>query len=440
MSKRFYPGEPTLFDILPPMPPQEEKGLMNRRQSLAMGLGAAGLELAAAPLAAQPAQKNVAAVVTMYTNDGRLNTHANVIIGRLLEGYSPNGVFTKPRTHLVSMYVDQTPPADLSRSMAEKHGYKIFPTIREALTLGGNDLAVDAVCFVGEHGEYPTNDRGQKLYPRYELMERIVEVFRRTGKSVPVFHDKHFSYSWLKAKQVYEWTRELKFPLMAGSSIPLTVRTPDVEIPYGAEVENAVVLGYGGVDAYGFHTLESLQCMVERRKNGETGIRSVEWLDGAAVWKWRDGEGRWSIPLLEAALARNPSTKPGRIEDNVKRPAAFLLEYRDGLKAVAYMIDGEVTGWTFAGKVKGNAEPVAVHFGQPRGSAKIRPLAHFDGLVHCMEEMFLTGKPLYPVERTLLTTCALSILFESRAWQKRIETPELKIAYRAPRDAYYQKS
>jgi hypothetical protein len=410
--------------------------MMNRRQILAGGIGAA----AASQTSAQPSKKTVAAVVTMYTNDGRLNTHANVIIGRLLDGYSPNGVFTEPRTRVVSMYTDQCPPADLSRSLAEKHGFRIFPTVRDALTLGGEDLAVGAVCVVGEHGNYPNNDRGQKLYPRYELMERIVEVFRRTGKVVPVFSDKHFSYSWLKAKQMYDWSRDLKFPLMAGSSIPLTVRTPEIEIPWGAELECALMLGYGDLDAYGFHTLESLQCMVERRKGGETGIRSLEWLEGPAVWSWRDGAGRWSVPLLDAAFARDPGRKAGRMEDNVKNPVAFLIEYKDGLKAVAYMINGQTSGWTFAAKLKGKAEPLATHFGQPRDVAELRPLAHFDGLAHCMEEMFITGKPLYPVERTLLTTCALSILFESRAWKKRIQTPELTIAYRGPREAYFQRA
>ena len=152
-------------------------------------------------------------------------------------------------------------------------------------------------------------------------MEPIVEVFRRTGKTVPVFADKHFSYSWSKAKQMYGWSRELKFPLMAGSSIPLTVRTPLLEIPYEAHVESAVALGYGELDAYGFHTLEALQCMIERRKGGETGIRAVEWIEGDAVWQWRDGEGRWSIPLLNAALACDSSTKSGRMEDHVKSPA-----------------------------------------------------------------------------------------------------------------------
>jgi hypothetical protein len=392
-------------------------------------------------LGAQPGmKKSVAAIVTMYTDDQRLKSHASVIVGRLLEGYRPNGVFTEPRTRVVSMYTDQTPENDLSRGLAQKHGFQIFPTIKDALTLGGDRLAVDAVCFVGEHGDYPWNERRQKLYPRFELMERIVEVFRRTGQTVPVFCDKHLSYSWLKAKEMYEWSRELGFPLMAGSSIPVTVRFPELEIPYGARIEGAVVLGYGDFDAYGFHTLEALQCMVERRAGGETGIRSVEWLEGEAVWRWRDSaEGRWSLPLLEAALGVTPSAKPGRVEDNVKNPVAFLLEYNDGLRAAAYMLNGHISSWSFAAKLAERPEPVATHFGFPRRDQG-RPLAHFDGLVHCIEELFVTGKPCYPVERTLLTTCALSVLFESRAWKRRLDTPELRIAYRAPQQTYFQRA
>ncbi len=390
-------------------------------------------------LQAQIRKKKVAAIITMYTQDHGFYSHAAVIVGRLLDGYSPNGVFIEPRTHLASMYTAQVPDNDLSRGLSEKHGFKIYPTIKDAMTLGGDDLAVDAVCFIGEHGNYPYNERGQHLYPRYELMEPIVEVFRRTGKTVPVFSDKHFSYSWSKAKQMYAWSRELKFPVMAGSSIPLTMRTPALEIPYGGEIENALTLGYGELDAYGFHTLEALQCMVERRKGGETGLRSVEWLEGDAVWKWRDGDGRWSLPLLTAALSRNPSLKPGRLEDNVKQPVAFLLEYLDGMRAVSYMLEGQVKAWSFAAKMKGQTEPVSTFFEQGDRSGS-RPFPHFDGLVHCMEEMFVTGKPMYPVERTLLTTCTLAMLFESRAWKKRIETEQLKISYRAPRESYFEKA
>jgi hypothetical protein len=385
-------------------------------------------------------KKKVAAIVTVYTDDRRLKSHASVIVGRLLEGYAPNGRRVEPRTQVVSMYTHQVPENDLSRERAARHGFTIYPTIKDAMTLAGGDLAVDAVCFVGEHGDYPVNERGQKLYPRYELMEPVAEVFRRTGRSVPVFFDKHLSYSWLKAKEIYRWSRELNFPLMAGSSIPLTVRTPQVEIPYGAKLEGAVAVGYGGLDAYGFHTLESLQCMVERRAGGETGLRAVQWIEGPDVWRWRDsGQGRWSRPLLDAALSRLPEVTPGRMEDNVKEPVVFVLEYADGLRAAAYMLNGHASGWSFGAGVPEAGGIVSTCFGFP-SRATARPLAHFDGLVDCMEQMFVTGKPVYPVERTLLTTCALSMLFESRAWRRRIESPELRIRYQAPGKAYFQTS
>ena len=197
--------------------------------------------------AAQTPKKRVAAIVTEY----REQSHADVIIGRLLDGYAPNGRPVEPRSQIVSMFTDQIAVRDMSRPLSRQHGFPIFPTIREALTLGGDDLAVDAVLLVGEHGRYPFNSRGQKLYPRYELMQRTVEVFRETGRVVPVFCDKHLSYSWRKAKQMYDWSEELGFPFMAGSSIPVTTREPPLEIPLDSELENALVVGYGQFDAYG---------------------------------------------------------------------------------------------------------------------------------------------------------------------------------------------
>ncbi len=396
---------------------------MQTRRTFLASLGATALTAERKP--------SVAAIITEF----RHRSHADVICTRIFDGYYPNGEFRDPRTRIVSMYTDQVPSTDMSRGLAPRYGYKKYATVADALTHGSDKLAVDAVLLIGEHGDYPTNDRGQKLYPRHELMGRIVDVFRSSGRSVPVFSDKHLSYSWPKARQMYDWSRELNFPFMAGSSIPVTVRVPELEIPFGAKLKRVVQTGYGGAESYGFHTLEAMQCMVERRAGGETGVASVEMIEGDAVWRWRDSDpGRWSRPLLDDALSTSPTVEPGRMEDNCKEPVLFLVNCRDGLKAAVYMLNGHCASWTFATDLAGRS--VKTHFGQiPR----TRDLPHFDGLTHVIEEFFVTRKPLYPVERTLLVTGVLAFLFDSKDRGGSVETPALDVRYQAPLNTFFQR-
>ncbi len=385
----------------------------------------------AATLSGQDRRPRVGAVITEF----RHRAHADVICTRLFDGYYPNGVYTRARTQIVSMYLDQRPYDDMAVPLAKRYRYSIDTTIEGALMRGRSELDVDAVLLIGEHGDYPENELGQKMYPRHRLLKGVVDVFRKSGRSVPVFNDKHLSYDWNLAKEMYDWSRELSFPFAAGSSIPVTVRTPELEIPYGAKIKHAVQIGYGGLDAYGFHTLEAMQCMLERRQGGETGVAAVEMLEGDAVWRWRDGPGKWSQPLLDAAAKASPNQRPGKPEDNVKDPAVFLISYRDGLEAAAYMLNGHVSGWNFACEMDGKT--AGTHFGP---NPQTRDLTHFDGLTHVIEELFVTGKPLYPIERTLLTTGMLAFAFQSKGKKRRLETPELKIEYKAPRDCFFQKT
>ncbi|MEZ5396375.1 MAG: hypothetical protein R2724_26725 [Bryobacterales bacterium] len=128
--------------------------------------------------------------------------------------------------------VDQVGDNDVSRDCAKRHPeMKIYPSIAEALTLGGSKLAVDGVLLIGEHGNYPRNEKGQRLYPRYEFFEEIMKVYRDSGRSVPLFNDKHLSWNWDWAKQMYDQSKELGFAFMAGSSLPVTWRTPPLEMP-----------------------------------------------------------------------------------------------------------------------------------------------------------------------------------------------------------------
>lgn len=374
------------------------------------------------------ARPKIAAILSVY----QPGSHADVWITALLEGYD-NGKPHVPRLEIASMYTDQVPEKDLSRAMSAKHGYKIYPTVEETLTLGTGSLAVDGVLLMVEQGNYKQNEKGQILYPRYDLYHQIIDVYRKSDKSAPIVCDKHFSFDWNKAKWMYDQSRELKFPLMAGSSIPLTWRQPTLEFELGTPLENAVVATYGPKEPYGFHGLETLQCMVERRAGAEKGIAAVQCLEGPAVWKWTESN-TWSKPLLDAALNRAAIRKPGSLQDNSKDPIVFVLDYVDGFQGAVYMLNGYIEGWTFAAKIRGRDEIASTRF----WSRMKRPWSHAAGFTFQMEEFYLTRRTNYPVERTLLTTGALAALMDSSVeGSRRIETPHLHIAYRAPKKSLF---
>ena len=385
--------------------------------SIAMGLGHV------AWASNKPNRKlPVAAVVTTYG----ANSHADVIVGKVLEGYQQDGG-PGPDLEIVSMYTDQTPKNDLSRSLAEKHGFRICGTIDEAITLGTGKVRVAGVLSIGEHGDYPlTKDTKQKMYPRRRLFDAIAASFRKAGSVVPVFNDKHLSYNFADAKHMYDTAREMGIPLMAGSSVPVTWRRPAVALPMGCEIEAAIGVGYGGLEPYGFHAIEGLQCMIERRKGGESGVSSVQAVRGEAAWKAERDE-RWSQELLEAALATMPNTPEGKLEDNLRPDSPFyLFKHRDGLRSAVAMANGVARHFGFAAKLKGQAQPIAVWFELDYR----KPFEHFAYLLQAIDQMFQTGTPSYPVERTLLTTGLIDSVMHSLADKgKHLDTPQLKIAY-----------
>ena len=395
--------------------------MMRRREFLA----SAG----ALPLAAwQGRRPRIAALSTTY----HMRSHSDNFITRMLEGYWIGEKYYPSPAQVVSLYMDQVHPADIGYRLSTAYNFPVMKSIHDALTLGTGKLAVDGVLLVAEHGNYPFNDKQQQLYPRFEFHQQVVDVFRKSGRSVPVFSDKHLSYDWAKAKQIYDWSKELKYPLMAGSSVSVTFRRPELDFPLETEFTDAIMVGGGWVSDGGvFHNLETLQCFVERRKGGETGVRAVEHLQGPAVWKAAE-QGRWPKDLMHAALARAEKLGSGRPED-VKNPVLCLLEYNDGFRASVIMLGGLVNEYLVAFRVKGSKEVSSANCYVPTENSN-----NFSPLVHAIAHMYTTGKLLYPVERTLLTTGALANLMES-AYQghKRLETPMLKVAYRAPAESYF---
>lgn len=415
-------------------------------------LGTVGASLIAAPLlGAEPdpaaPRKRMAVVTTLWN----YRSHAWHMAERFLVGYPLRGKWHRPPFDVVSAYVDQRPEGDLSGKRSAEFGFKIYRSVSEALRCGGNKLAVDAVLLIGEHGDYPTNAIGQKLYPRYQFFQQITQVFKDDGRTTPVFNDKHLSWKFEWAKEMVDLSRSMGFPFLAGSSLPVTWRMPAIELPADAEVEEALVVAHGGTDIYDFHALETLQSFVERRRGGETGVKSMHALRGDAVWKamqagsWQ--AGGWSPRLFEACLSRSHTLRqpesyshryptPEQIREWVKEPIAYRYEYNDGLRATMLLMNGLTEDFLVAAKLKGTDEPVSTLYHLPPNPNVVYSAA----LMSNAEEMFVTGKAPYPVERTLLTSGLVQAGLQSLASGKLLETPHLAVKYQPSKESTFWRT
>jgi hypothetical protein len=370
----------------------------------------------------------VAAIMTVY----RPLSHSDVMLTRWLEPLPGDAAWgwPKPQTRIASMYVDQFPPNDLARAMCAKHGIPLFPTIGEALTLGGANLAVDGVLWIGEHGDYPFNEFGQKLYPRKQLFDQIIAVFRRDRRVVPMFFDKHLSWNFDWAKEMFATVRELKIPFLAGTSLTHCDLQPPLDLPDGAHITEAVGVFAGPVESYGYHSIEQVQAIVETRSGGETGIRAVCCHRGENVWSAMES-GAWSRELMEVAISVSREPAAGDYRENCRRsaepPVAYCFEHVDGLRVTHVLMPGHVREFSLAVRTRGDGKTHAARV--VMGDAS-NFHASFARLNRSVEELFLTGRNSMPAERTLLATGAIAAAMRALHTEgQRVETPELAIHY-----------
>jgi len=406
-------------------------------------------------------------------NTYHYGSELQIIADRFLVGYAHEGDWRIPNVKVVSMYVEsrarfapgatnrprgQRPGApepqqdtgtlaDLSAGRAKEFGFRVYRSIPEALRCGGDGLAVDAVLSVVEQGDYPRSRKGQILYPRYDVFEQCVQVFKEEGRAVPYFNHGSLSFSFHQAQSMVATAERLKFPLLPGSSLPVTWRLPDNDIPIGARIRAAVmVCPCKGME---FDGLEAMQGVLERRQGGETGVKAVQLLDGDDVWSAGES-GRWSKELLSSALSRSdallgvtvtdgrpqdPATS-GALPQLVKDPAAYCVEYSDGTRATLLVLDGADRDFTFSARVAGHGLIATQFFRSP-----VPNVNYSAGLTAKIEQMFISRIAPYPVRRTLLTSGILDAAMTSGArLNQRLETPQLAVSYQPPTESQYART
>lgn len=414
---------------------------LSRRTFLA-GVAGSAVSYAALGAPAPARRKKIALIGTVVFT----HSHTQHFMDRFLDGYSWQGGWHRSEVDLVSLYIDQFPENELARGRAAKHNVPLHASIREALCLGGSKLAVDGVVIIGEHGKYPRNEMGQTLYPRHDFFKQVVKVFEDSGRSVPVFNDKHLSTDWAKCTEMVADSRRLRFPFLAGSSLPVTRRLPAIDMPYDTPLKESVCACYGGVDSYDFHGLETAQCMSERRRGGEVGISSVLALKDSKVWEYMASRPT-TQRLLVSALTRSHNlpvvdgypTGPVTYEwarQVFPNPIAYFIQHRDGFKTAMFLLP--IRDFNYAGMRSDRDEIIACQMYLPMPGQSATTADFFNPLVHHIERMVIEDRAPYPVERTLLTSGMTLAAVESlHRGQVVVETPQMAVKYKAPKKSQF---
>jgi hypothetical protein len=417
-------------DSAPITETMESNSLFTRREMLGItGMaGLAALTGIAPDAVAQTAQKRprIACLVSYW---GLPTSHADWIVNKLIDGYWWKGAHTPSQVDVVSVYINQFDTSLLGQKVCKAKNIPIFKTVGEAVTLGGKELAVDGVVIVCEHGNYPTDLKGHWLLPRWWIYQQVMRVFEQSKRSVPVFNDKHLSYNWDDAKWMFDKSRELNFPLSGGSSVQLYFRKPEIDLAADTPIRNSIVVGAAPDEGAIFHCIDVLQSFHDRRKGGETGVKSVQSIRGPEAWAWVN-RTPWASNLLEAAR-KSLDLKPGAFQE-VKRANICIVEYNDGTNGA--IIPREGVGWTYAGEIEGQKDPTIISmldFPMPIGQYHAT-----NAFAHEIIQLMLTGKEPFNAERLLLSTGITNHYMDSN-WQngqysavgRVIETPYMNMKY-----------
>lgn len=378
----------------------------------ASAASAAPVALEAHPIPRGSGVKRVAAIVTEY----RYNSHAEVIIGRLL-----GNLDYRPRIEVASLYTDQVPDNDMSRAEASRCGIPIAETIAGAIDAAVAGGGLHGVVIIGEHGKYPVDGLGVMQYPRRRMLAEVLDALGRHGLVVPIFSDKHFSYAIDNTVWMYRQLRQRGIPFMGGSSIPHVRQEPAIPGGMLQEMAHLLVTSHSTLDeAYGYHGVELMQSLAEQRSGGRAGVRTVHALRGAEVWSYLDQNAHIG-ELAQAAYRLHG--EDGASFYSSRRSATDLLvvvTYADGFVGHMLQQNIPVEQWGFAVETRSGQLGAAIC-----RSDTDRPFAHFATLTALLETFIEQGGELFPAERILFSSGITNYMMESLRQGRSLETPEL---------------
>jgi hypothetical protein len=359
---------------------------------------------------------------------------AQQLVDRFLAGYVIDGEFRRSPFESASGYVMlSSNPPDLEQRIKD---FKLVVAPRAEQAVEGADAVVIA-----------------SRKPGALANERFVQIaLERAPEGGACFVHGALANSLGRAQELVGLARSRKIALLAGTPLCVTWRLPEVELPPATPLSEALIVVQANpspsqtsppappssLRGAELHALEGLLPVIERRRGGESGVRSIRFLEGRDLWKAGD-KGNWSWQLLAAALSRSHSPQgdpvlDGRTQDLVglglvpklaRNPRGWLLEHRDGLRSTILVLDGVVADFNFAVRVQNGSIVSAQLFRTPSPAEQ-----HFSRLTAVMEDFFRTGKLPWPTERNLLVAGLLERFGQpSNRTGRVVPASGLEIAY-----------
>lgn len=354
-------------------------------------------------------------------------SHTDVIVSRWIDPFPTDAQYnwSKPRWRIGSLFVAQRKlTTDLTPSVALRHGIPVFDSIQGALCLGGSELAVDAVFLIAEHGDFSDNALRQKLYPRKEYFDEMAAVFEASGRVVPVFFDKHLSWTAAWVEEMHARIRTLGIPFFAGSSIPFSLPTSLTARPSNEDYQEVCAVYFNALESYLFHSLEFVQALIERRPGGgddHAPCEVVAW-ENEAVWEAADrGEFSWEL-IEEACASSSQEAREAMRRHREQRGtpvAAFRFTYADGLRVTHFMQYDVVRKWCLAAKTT-DGECVS---GTVLSSGADHYFPHFARLCAQIHGFLESGEAPVPLERIRQTSLKTAYGMQALARPGQLTVP-----------------
>ena len=353
---------------------------------------------------------------------------AQQLLDRFLIGYPRDGALRKFDDAEVSAYLTVSSESNFGMR-EEDYDLEVARTAEKAVA------GADAVVIVSRRPGALANEAFLKI------------ALEQAPEGAACFVHGVLANSLPSARNFATRAAARRIALLAGTPLCVTWRLPEVDLIPGTALTEALIVvqvnplsgqppaTLGGAE---LQALDGLLPVIERRRGGESGIRSVRFLEGKNLW--RAGEkGLWSWPLLAAALSRSHTPQGDPVQDGrtqdlaglglvpklARNPRGWLLEHRDGLRTSILVLDGVVADFNFAVRTQSGDVLSAQLFRAPTPAEH-----HFSRLAAVMEDFFRGSRAPWPVERNLLVAGLLEKFGKPASLTgQRLETPELNIAY-----------